>query len=189
MANGMKHFGLGIVIGLAALVSIASIASAKTVAEKGSGSDTFSTTFFSYDGAGFAVLVTGAGKDNLGGAFTLQNVTEWTPTSTSCTASDQSAGTTFDLVESDGVTTYKKGQVFYTAKGSTAGSQCVSNTSRVSTGSITYTVTGGTGKLAAATGSFTVTLSNVTLAAAGNPPGSGGLFGASQFTLSGAVTF
>ncbi len=184
-----KQLMITVAAGIVAVIAAGSNASAKTVKQKGNGSDTFATTFFSYDGTGFAALVTGSGKDNLGGAFTMQNVTEWTATTSTCTASDNSTGTTYNLVESDGATTYQKGQVYFTARGASAGSECVSDTSGVSSGSITYTVTGGASKLAAATGSFTVTLTNATLAAPGNPPGSGGLFGASQFTLSGAITY
>lgn len=185
--NG-KCLGFAIGVGVTAMACAGSIAMAKTVTEKGTGSDTFVSANFSYDLVVPAVLVNGSGKDSVGGSFTIQNVTEWAATTSSCTASDNSAGTTYDLVQSTGVTSYKKGQVFYSAAGASGGTQCISNTTGVSSGTFSYTVTGGNGKFASSTGAFTVTLTGTTLAAPGMPPGINGLFGANQFSVSGSIS-
>ena len=154
---------------------------------KGSGTYTLVSTAFTYDGSAAAILLTGSGKDNLGGVFTFQCVAELTPTATSCTAPDSSAGTRFDQVQSDCASNYDHGQLYLFA-GAGAGSQCISNTTGSAGGSANYAATGGTRKLAGASGSFIVTFTSQTLAAPGTPPGTNGLFGAGQFSESGAVS-
>jgi hypothetical protein len=155
---------------------------------RGSGSYTFVSAAFTYDRSAPGILFTGSGKDNFGGAYIFQCVAELTPTATSCPAPDNTVGTKFDLVRSDCALTYRQGQMYLTAAGAAAGSQCVSNTTGSAGGNVNYTVTGGTHKLAGASGSFIVTFTNQTLAAPGAPPGDNGLFGAGRFTESGAVS-
>lgn len=160
---------------------------AKPIKYKGSGSDTFITAYFTYDG-GTAVVATSSGKDNLGGAYIDQCVSEVSATAGSCTAPDGSAGTLYNLVQSDCAGTYTGGlyqgdQVYST---STVGTDCISNTSASHGGSSTYTVTGGSGKLVGASGTSTTTYTGVTLAAPQSP--GGGFFGAQQFTSVGSIT-
>jgi hypothetical protein len=156
---------------------------------KGSGSFSFVSAFFTYDGVNGAILATGSGEDNFGGQETFQCVAEEVATKTSCTAPDGSAGTRFNLVQADCVFTYKQGQLYTKAVGAAAGGECGSNTTTSSGGSITYTVTGGSGKFAGASGSLTLPFNDQTLAAPVSPPGSFGVFGAAQFTSSGSVTY
>jgi hypothetical protein len=181
---------LFLVLGVALLsaLTLASAGFAKTPKIfSGSGSYSFVSAAFSYDGLAPGVLFTGSGKDNLGGPYTFQCVAEFA-TTTSCTAPDGSAGTTFDLVQSDCDLIYKHGQLYLSAVGAAAGSQCISNTTGSSGGSVAYTVTGGTRKLSGASGSFAVSFTNQTLAAPGSPAGSKGIFGAGQFSESGSLT-
>jgi len=179
----------GLVVGfvLLGLLTIAPTASARAGNPlKGSGSYTLVSAAFTYDGSAAAILLTGSGEDNLGGAFTFQCVAELTPTATSCTAPDSTAGTKFDQVQSDCASNYHHGQLYLFA-GAGKGSQCISNSTGSAGGSADYTVTGGTRKLTGASGSFNVTFTSQTLAAPGTPPGANGLFGAGQFSESGAV--
>jgi hypothetical protein len=90
----------------------------------GSGSYSFVSAAFSYDGLVPGVLFTGSGKDNLGGPYTFQCVAEFA-TTTSCTAPDGSAGTTFDLVQSDCALTYKHGQLYLSAVGQRPGASAL----------------------------------------------------------------
>ena len=161
---------------------------AKTAPFTGSGTYTFVTASFSYDGAAPAVVLTGSENTNRLGFTTFQTTAEDSPTVTSCMAPDGSAGTTFDLVRSDGAMISKQGILYITAVGATAGGECVSNSTGAASGTAAYTVTGGTGTLSGASGSLLVTFTAQTLAAPGTPPGSNGLFGAGQFTFSGSLT-
>jgi hypothetical protein len=182
----------GFVGGLAFLVLLAAApngyaAAARPIKYKGSGSDTFVTAFFTYDG-GSAMVATASGKDNLGGAFIEQCVSEVAATAGTCTAPDGSAGTLYNLVQSDCAGTYTGG--LYQGTGiystSTVGTDCSSNTSGSHGGSSTYTVTGGSGKLVGASGTAITTYTGVTLAAPQSP--GGGFFGAQQFSSTGSVT-
>jgi hypothetical protein len=154
---------------------------------KGVSRGTFVTANFSFDGVTPALLVTFSGTDNVGGPFTGQEVSEYSPTGTSCTAPDGSEGTIFDLVQGIEVVTYKQGQLYTAGAGASAGSGCRSNT----TGSLIvhqmHSVTGGTGRFVNATGTYGGTSVGQTLAAPGNPQGSFGIFGAFQGTESGSV--
>jgi hypothetical protein len=182
---------LCLVLGAAFLLALisASAGFAKTPKTfSGSGSLSFVSAAFSYDGLVPGVLFTGSGKDNLGGPYTFQCVAELHATTTSCTAPDGSAGTTFDAVQTDCALTYKHGQLYISAVGAAAGSQCISNTTGLSGGSVAYTVTGGTRRFTGASGSFGVSFTNQTLAAPGSPAGSKGIFGAGEFTESGSLT-
>lgn len=181
---------LFLVLGVAfvSALTVASAGFAKTPKTfSGSGSYSFVSAEFSYVALAPGVLFTGSGGDNLGGPYTFQCVAEFS-TTTSCTAPDGSAGTTFDLVQSDCALTYEHGQLYLSAVGAAAGSQCISNTTGSSGGSVAYTVTGGTRKLSGASGSFAVSFTNQTLAAPGSPAGSKGIFGAGQFTERGSLT-
>jgi len=180
--------GLG-VLGLALMVVLisASESLAKTTKVKGSGSASFVTAFFSYDGVEDAFQFTGSGKDNLGGQSTFQVIAENGPaTATVCTAPDGTAGLQYDLVAATGVTFYNTGQLFSSAVPSSSNHECVSNTTGSFGGTITYTVNGGTGKFATATGSVTATFTGQTLAAP--LAGAGGFFGSEEFTVVGSVT-
>jgi hypothetical protein len=172
-------------LGLLALAPIASAIAANPL--KGSGSYTLVSVAFTYDGSAAAILLSGSGQDNLGGSFTFQCVAELTPTASVCTAPDSTTGTRFDQVQSDCASNYHRGQLYLFA-GAGKGSQCISNTTGSAGGSADYTVTGGTRKLTGASGSFNVTFTSQTLAAPGTPPGANGLFGAGQFSESGAVS-
>jgi len=183
--------GLGIVLGLAlvALLLSASESLAKAITLKSSGTGTFVTANFSYDGVNPASYNTGSGKDNLGGQFTFQEVNEFGPaTATTCTAPDGTAGLQYNLVASNGVATYNTGQVYSSAVASSSNHSCISNTTGSIGGTVTHTVDGGTGKFAAAAGTSTATVTGNILAAPGTPPGAGGLFGAFKFTSTGSVT-
>jgi hypothetical protein len=181
----------GFVIGLAilALLLAGSYGYAKTIKYKSSGAGTFVTANFSYDDAAFAGLFTASGKDNLGGAFTFQCVAEYVAT-TSCTAPDSTAGTAFDLVQSDCAAQYvmrgpfQFSQVYSTAVGTSGGTECVSDTTGSLAGTANYTVTGGAGKLTGVSGSFTVTFKGKTLAAGPTL----GFFGAETFTATGTIS-
>jgi hypothetical protein len=183
------------VVGLALLVLLAlgSDSYAKTIKYKSSGAGTFVTTNFSYDSVAPASILTASDKDNLGGAGTFQCVSEFVATATACTAPDSTAGTTFNLVQSDCAGQYTQGslqfsQTYSTAAGAAGGTQCVSNTTGSFGGTSNYTVTGGAGKLTGASSSFTVTYTGNTLAAPGTPPGTNGLFGANTFAATGSIT-
>ena len=83
-------------------------------------------------------------------------------TSTTCAAPDSTAGTTFDLVQSDCAGQYTQGrfrfsQTYSTAVGTAGRTECVSDTTGSLGGTVNYTVTGGAGKLTGISGSFTVT--------------------------------
>jgi len=161
---------------------------AGTIPFIGFGTYTNVNSSFTYDGAASAALLTGSESSNLGPA-TFQVVSEVSPSTVACTAPDGTAGTTFDLVQTDAAGAWgQKGQLFFTAVGAQAGSQCVSSTTGSNGGSITYTITGGTGAFAGASGSTLLKFTGHTLAATGSPPGSTGIFGAGQFTFSGSLT-
>jgi hypothetical protein len=114
-------------------------------------------------------------------------VSETAATTNPCTAPDGTTGTLFDLVRSDAADTWKMGQIYFIA-GPTPGSQCVSSTTGSNGGSIVYTITGGSGAFTGVSGSTTLPFTGQTLAAGGTPPGSGGIFGAGQFTFSGTIS-
>jgi len=178
------------IIAAAVLVLIASKSTAFAKARQtnnGSLSGTFVTANFSFDGVAPAILVTFSGTDNVGGPFTGQEVGEYSPTGTSCTAPDGSAGTVFDLVQSVEVVTYEQGQLYTAGAGASAGSGCRSNTTGSLSLSQTHSVTGGTGRFVNASGTYGGTSIGQTLAAPGTPPGSFGVFGAFQGTESGSV--
>jgi hypothetical protein len=173
---------------LGASFASGSAAFAKPALFTGSGTFTFVTANFSYDGAAPALVLTGSENTNRLGFTTFQTTAEDSPTVTSCTAPDGSAGTTFDLVQTDSALISKQGILYISAVGATAGSECVSNSTGAASGNATYTVTGGTGKLTGASGSLLVTFTSQALAAPGSPPGSNGIFGAGQFSISGSLT-
>ena len=194
----LKFFNLrqGMIVGLAVLSLLAagSTGYAKAIKYKSAGAGTFVTVTnsFTYDG-GPASIYTASAKDNLGGAINFQCVSEVSATATTCTAPDSTAGTTFNLVQSDCARQYTQGsfqfsQTYSTAAGAAAGTECISNTTNSFGGSTTYTSTGGAGKLTGLSGTFTVTYTGNTLAAPGTPPGNNGLFGAIAFTAAGSLT-
>jgi hypothetical protein len=160
----------------------------KSIAVKGSGFGTFVTASFSYDGIDQATYDTGSARDNAGGSSTAQGVSEYSPTSTTCTAPDGSAGVQFDLVAANNVSTYNTGQIFSFAGPSPTNEQCVSTTTGAYGGSATYTITGGSGNFAHVSGTFTLTFTGSILAAPGSPPGANGVFGTNQFTTTGLLT-
>jgi hypothetical protein len=171
---------------LGASFASGSVALAKTISFIGSGTFTFVTSSFTYDGAAPGALLTGSENTNLGSA-TFQTVVEQSPSAVACTAPDGSAGTIFNLVQTDTVLALRKGQLYSTAAGA-AGNQCISSTTEAGGGSVTYTVTGGSGAFTGASGSYLVTFTSQTLAAPGSPPGANGLFGAGRFTFNGSLT-
>jgi hypothetical protein len=173
--GGLSLFGAG------------SEAFAATIPFTGSGTYTNVSSSFTYDGAAPAALLTGSEKTNLGPA-TFQVVSEVSPSAVACTAPDGTAGTTFNLVQTDAAGAWSNGQLYVTAAGAAAGSQCVSSTTGSNGGSVTYTITGGTGAFAGASGRTLLKFAGQTLAAPGNPPGSNGLFGAGRFTFTGFLT-
>ena len=184
-----KHSKIA-VIARAVVVLIVSkpIAFAQTQqTNKGSLRGTFVTANFSFDGVAPALLVTFSGTDNVGGRFTGQEVGEYSPTGTSCTAPDGSEGTVLELVQGVEVVTYEQGQLYTIGAGASAGSGCRS----ITTGSFivhqTHSVTGGTGKFVNASGTYGGTSIGQTLAAPGTPQGSFGIVGAFQGTESGSV--
>jgi len=153
----------------------------------GSGTYTNVNSSFTYDGAASAALLTGSEKTNIGPS-TFQVVSEVSPSTVVCTAPDGTAGTTFNLVQTDAAGAWPQGQLYFTAVGAAVGSQCVSNTTGSNGGSITYTITGGTGPFTGASGTTLLKFVGQTLAAPGSPAGSNGIFGAGQFTFSGSLT-
>ncbi|HLW70159.1 MAG TPA: hypothetical protein VKS22_06010 [Candidatus Binataceae bacterium] len=190
MKTGVGRLSYALVAGMMVAIFAVSSASAKTVKTvKGSGNGSFTFAVFSYDGLADADIVTYSGKDNVGGSYTGQTVAEWSPTTTTCTAPDTTAGVEYTLVQSNAVTTFAKGQVFLLATPSSSDTFCASLTTGSQGGALTYTVTAGSGKFAAATGTITITFTNAVLAAPGTPPGELGIFGAEQFTESGSVTY
>jgi hypothetical protein len=182
---------LAMVVSLTVLVSAVG-AEAKTIKLRGSGQGTDLTSAFSFDGAAPAQSIVSTGKDNIGGAFNIQDVGEYSFTADSCTAPDGSAGTAIFLVQSAEVINYKGGQLFLSGTATADNTGCASSTTP-GTGSFglteTQTITGGTGKFAHASGSITSTVVGTGLAAPGNPPGKLGSFGALQYTTSGSVTY
>jgi hypothetical protein len=178
---------LAMVISLTVLVSAVS-AEAKTVKVKGSAQGTFLTSAFSFDGAAPALSIVSTGKDNIGGAFSAQNIEEYSFTTDSCTAPDGTAGIVDLPVQDAEVINYKSDQL-YLSGGATSGTGCLSTTTGSSGLTGTLTVTGGTGKFANASGTIIYTVISNDLASPGNPPGKLGVFGAFQYTLSGSVTY
>src|SRR5690348_2073521 len=81
---------LAIGAGVIALLIISSNPSAfaKTVKVNGSGQGTALTSAFSFDGVAPADSIVSTGKDNIGGTFSIQDVGEYSFSSTSCTAPD-----------------------------------------------------------------------------------------------------
>lgn len=188
MRTKANHFGLALFSLLSiALIAFAPDALAKTIRVTGSGTSTYVTTAFSFDGARFADSGFSTGSDNVGGTFIGHTISEFAPTSTTCKAPDKTNGTVYDLVESRGVKTYKTGQIFTSAAGPSAGTLCASNSTGSENGSVTATIIGGSGHYANASGTETTTFTNELLAN-GTTDGGTGLFGATQFTTSGTVT-
>ena len=182
------HFKLAFAAGmLGASFASGSAAFAATTPFTGSGTYTNVNSSFTYDGAAPAALLTGSETSNFGPA-TFQVVSEVSPSTVACTAPDGTAGTIFNLVQTDAAGAWAKGQLYFTAVGAAAGSQCVSSTTGSNGGSITYTITGGTGAFAGASGATLLKFSGQTLAAPGTPPGSNGIFGAGKFSFSGSLT-
>jgi hypothetical protein len=141
---------LVIVTGIIAALMISSNLSAfaETETVKGSAQGTALTANFSFDGVTPASSIISTGKDNIGGKFNAQDVSEYAFTATSCTAPDGTAGTAFVLVQGKEVRTYKKGQLYTSGTAAADNSGCQSNT----TGSFglteTHSVIGGTGEFA-----------------------------------------
>jgi len=69
---------------------------------------------------------------------------------------------------------------------SDSGSQCVSDTTGVTSGQLSYTIIGGTGSFADASGSGTTTFSSQILSLPGSP--GYGIFGSVQFSTSATIT-
>ena len=182
---------LVIVGGIIAILIISSNPSAfaETVTVKGSAQGTALTANFSFDGVTPASSIISTGKDNIGGTFNAQDVSEYAFTATSCTAPDGTAGTAFVLVQGKEVRTYKKGQLYTSGTAAADNSGCQSNT----TGSFglteTHSAIGGTGEFANASGSITQTVTGTGLAAPGSPPGKLGSFFGFKYTMSGSVAF
>jgi hypothetical protein len=136
---------------------------AGTANVKGAGSYTAVTVNFSFDGTGHPGNPTGSaaqelltGHDNIGGPFTGENIGEYAlDPSTSCTAPDETAGISLELVLAVGAVTYNQGQLYFFGVG--PGSGCISTSTAVFVLSETHTVFGGTGKFANASGSITMT--------------------------------
>jgi len=168
---------------LAAVIASHHNAFAGTVNVKGSEAGSFVTANFSYDGISPALLAIYAGRDNVGGPFNGQEISEYSFTTGSCTAPDGSAGFPFVLVQADEVDTYHQGQLVSTAKGQADGKGCAGNTG-ITGAVLTLSVSYGTGKLANASGSITETFTCPTLAF----NATSGIFGACQVTRTGSVT-
>jgi hypothetical protein len=188
MSKNRLVLALAMVVSLTVLASSVS-AEAKTIKLRGSGQGTNLTSAFSFDGAAPAASIVSTGKDNIGGAFNIQDVGEFSSTADSCTAPDGTAGTALLSVQAAAVINYKGGQIYISGTAAPGNTGCASS----STGSFglteTQTITGGAGKFANASGSITFTVVGTDLAAPGNPPGKLGLFGAFQYTTSGSVTY
>jgi hypothetical protein len=148
-----------------------------TVPFSGSGTYTNVNSSFTYDGAAQAALLTGSEKTNIGPS-TFQVVSEVSPSTVACTAPDGTAGTVFNLVQTDAAGAWPQGQLYFTAVGAAAGSQCVSSTTGSNGGSITYSITGGTGAFTGVSGTTLLKFTGQTLASPGSPPGNNGIFGA-----------
>ena len=121
---------LVIVTGIIAILIISSNPSAfaETVTVKGSAQGTALTANFSFDGVAPASSIISTGKDNIGGTFNAQDVSEYAFSATSCTAPDGTAGTAFVLVQGKEVRTYKKGQLYTSGTAAADNSGCQSNT-------------------------------------------------------------
>ena len=182
-----KITGLSMVSGLALMLVLISASEVLAVTQKisGSGSFTFVNSNFTYDFVSPASYITGPGNDNYGGQYTSVSIAEFAPSSTVCTAPDGTPGLQYDLVASNGVNTYKTGQIYYSA-GAGLSTECVSNTTGSFTSTTVYTLAGGTGKFANASGTSTATATGTNLAL-GAFGGAGGVFGAGQYTFAGSV--
>jgi hypothetical protein len=157
---------------------------AKPVKYKAAGQLTFLTAYFSYDGNAPAIGNQFNGKDNFG-AFTGSCVAEYATGVATCTAPDGTAGTNFDLVASDCVTTYGlTGQIF-SHEAAAKGIGCQSNTTASQSQTVGYNIVGGTGPFASAAGTLTSVVTAFTTAA---PSGGGGIFGGGSFSDTGSVT-
>jgi len=170
---------------IAAMVALNQSALAGTTSLSGSDLATAITSAFSYDGAAPAissVLYTGA--DNVGGPFVAQDVSEFIPTSTGCTAPDGTAGNIFNLVRGTRAVIYTQGELDLGGSGAANGTVCASHTTNSFGFSVTFAVLEGTGKFAGASGSITNRGFGHLIAAGVN----GGLFISFQGTLSGSVT-
>jgi hypothetical protein len=190
-----KVTGLAVVLGLALVMVLSSIsdslATVVPIKVKGGGSATFVHTE-SFD-SGDSVLLTGSGKDNVGGAFTFQAHVEYSDSSSgACTAPDSSAGLQYDLVAANRVNTYNStfGQVFLSAVPSAGNSECVSNTTDSIGGATTFTVNGGSDKFKAYSGSVTETFIGEIMAGGGSGLNGNAVptFSAYQFNSTGSVT-
>jgi hypothetical protein len=157
----------------------------KPVKEKGSFIGTFVSVPFSFDGAGQAALVTSLGKDNLGGPFMGQSISEFSDAGQSCPLPDGSSGELFNLVEAISEANYS-GTLSQLVSFSTSGSACLSLTTGFEVGSISSNVTGGSGKLTNASGTLVSEFITQILSAPSSP--GSGLFGTTLGKVSGSVT-
>ena len=177
-----KVAGLSLALALG-LLNAGSVSLASTITVKGSGTLTFVSSSFTFDG-GPAIQLTGSGKDNLGGQYTFQGVSEFGATVISCMAPDGTTGLQFDLVSSATIINYNSGQLFGSTGASSSNHECISESSESFGGTVTYGASGGTGKFAAATGNFTETFAGHFVAVGAT----GATFGAEQITTTGSVT-
>ncbi|MBE3604054.1 hypothetical protein IMX07_10510 [bacterium] len=157
----------------------------KPVKEKGSFIGTFVGVPFSFDGAGQADLVTSLGRDNLGGPFMSQSISEFSDTSETCSLPDGKPGELFNLVDAISEANYS-GTLSQLVSYSTSGSACLSLTTGFEVGSISSNVTGGSGKMTNAKGTLVSEFVTQILSAL-TAPGSG-LFGTTLGKISGSVT-
>src|SRR5580693_619317 len=102
MKMGINEKGSALAAGVLSMMLAVSPVFAKNVnVIKGSGAGSFALGQLSYDGVADADIETYSGKDNVGGSYIGQVAAEWSPTTTACTAPDNSAGVQYDLIQAN----------------------------------------------------------------------------------------
>jgi hypothetical protein len=177
--------GLGLLLVASNTMAAAAPDAKGPVKYKSKGQLTFITAYFSYDGNAAALVSQSNGRDTFG-PYTSSCVSETVPTASSCTAPDNTAGTVYDLVAANCVTTYGlQGQTFANAPAAT-GVECASNTTGVFTQTDDFNIVGGTGAFSGASGSVTSIINGVVTAAPLG--GTLGVFGGASFNTTGSIT-
>ncbi len=186
MSSKVGRFSVGLVAAFLAFLILSSDGLAKPKTVTGSGSGTYVTTPFNYDGSP-AVEETGTGKDSFGHAYSFVRIVEFAAgPGGSCTAPDGTNGDTFLLVQANMVIFYNNGKVLYGSASEGADGNLCSSLSTLSKGqTVTYSVSVPGGSTPA--GTLTLTQTNQELAN-GFVSGGFGVFGALSFKESGAVS-